>query len=271
MSCATTSGSPARRRAASSASAARARCSSATGASTPASCSAPRRTAGTVTTVEGLASGDGRCTRSRPRSSTTGAAQCGFCIPGQLVAAAALLGHTPHPTRAQIEDGLAGNLCRCAGYEQIFEAVELAAERARSPGTGCRGAGPMSGRIGDSPARVGGIDRVTGRQVYVADLRLDRRPPRQARHGRCGAGADRVDRHDGRARRARRPPRLHRRRPAAAGRRGSGRSSGTAPSSPSARRTTTASRSPPSRPRPSTPPKRLPRSSGSSTSRCPRS
>jgi carbon-monoxide dehydrogenase small subunit len=59
----------------------------------------------------------------------TGAAQCGFCIPGQLLSGAALLAHTPRPTRAEIEEGLAGNLCRCAGYEQIFEAVELAADR----------------------------------------------------------------------------------------------------------------------------------------------
>jgi carbon-monoxide dehydrogenase small subunit len=80
-----------------------------------------------VTTVEGLATG----AELHPLQAaflTTGAAQCGFCIPGQLVSAHALLAHTPRPTRAEIEEGLAGNLCRCAGYEQIFEAVELAAE-----------------------------------------------------------------------------------------------------------------------------------------------
>ena len=60
-----------------------------------------------------------------------GAAQCGFCIPGQLVSARALLDEVPHPTRAEIEEGLAGNLCRCAGYEQIIEAVSLAAARGR--------------------------------------------------------------------------------------------------------------------------------------------
>ena len=56
-----------------------------------------------------------------------GAAQCGFCIPGQLVSAQALLASNPHPTREEVEDGLAGNLCRCAGYGQIIEAVLLAA------------------------------------------------------------------------------------------------------------------------------------------------
>lgn len=81
-----------------------------------------------VTTVEGLATGD-RLDPLQAAFLETGAAQCGFCIPGQLVAARTLLDANPHPTRPEIEEGLAGNLCRCAGYEQIFEAVELAAER----------------------------------------------------------------------------------------------------------------------------------------------
>lgn len=79
-----------------------------------------------VTTVEGLADGD----RLHPLQRAfldTGAAQCGFCIPGQLMSAHALLAATPHPSRAEVEEGLAGNLCRCAGYEQIFEAVLSAA------------------------------------------------------------------------------------------------------------------------------------------------
>jgi aerobic-type carbon monoxide dehydrogenase small subunit (CoxS/CutS family) len=87
----------------------------------------------TVTTVEGLAIGD-RLDPLQAAFLETGAAQCGFCIPGQLVSARALLDEVPHPTRAQIEDGLAGNLCRCAGYEQIIEAVALAAEGGRAAG-----------------------------------------------------------------------------------------------------------------------------------------
>ncbi len=86
-----------------------------------------------VTTVEGLASGD----RLHPLQQAfldTGAVQCGFCIPGQLVAAQALLAHTPHPSRAEVEEGLAGNLCRCAGYEQIIEAVFAAAAAIEAPG-----------------------------------------------------------------------------------------------------------------------------------------
>ena len=90
-----------------------------------------------ITTVEGLAV-DGRLSPLQQAFLDTGAAQCGFCIPGQLMSAQALLATTPHPTREEIEEGLAGNLCRCAGYEQIFEAVELAA------GAGARRAEPAA-------------------------------------------------------------------------------------------------------------------------------
>ncbi|MFL5770655.1 MAG: (2Fe-2S)-binding protein [Chloroflexota bacterium] len=81
----------------------------------------------TITTVEGLADGT-RLTPLQQAFLDTGAAQCGFCIPGQLVSAQALLATTPDLTRADVEEGLAGNLCRCAGYEQIIEAVLAAAD-----------------------------------------------------------------------------------------------------------------------------------------------
>ena len=55
-----------------------------------------------------------------------GAAQCGYCTPAILVTAKALLDQNPHPTRDQIREALSGNLCRCTGYLQIFEAVEAA-------------------------------------------------------------------------------------------------------------------------------------------------
>ena len=74
---------------------------------------ASRRTAASVTTVEGLAA-DGRLSRLQQAFLDHGAAQCGFCIPGQLMSAHALLAEVPHPTRAEVEEGLAGNLCRCA-------------------------------------------------------------------------------------------------------------------------------------------------------------
>jgi carbon-monoxide dehydrogenase small subunit len=80
-----------------------------------------------VLTVEGLAAPDGTLAPIQQAFLDKGAVQCGFCIPGQLVSAHALLAEHAHPSRPEIEEGLAGNLCRCACYEQIFEAVEAAA------------------------------------------------------------------------------------------------------------------------------------------------
>ena len=85
-----------------------------------------------VRTVEGLARPDGSLSPLQAAFLDKGAVQCGFCIPGQLVSGQALLDEHPHPSRAEIEEGLAGNLCRCACYEQIFEAVEAAAAGASS-------------------------------------------------------------------------------------------------------------------------------------------
>jgi carbon-monoxide dehydrogenase small subunit len=81
-----------------------------------------------ILTVEGLADSDGRLSALQEAFLTTGAAQCGFCIPGSLVSAHALLTDHPLPTLGQIQEALAGNLCRCAGYEQMAEAVLMAAE-----------------------------------------------------------------------------------------------------------------------------------------------
>jgi carbon-monoxide dehydrogenase small subunit len=84
-----------------------------------------------VTTVEGLAP-EGTLTRLQQSFLDEGGVQCGFCIPGQVMAADDLLRRTPQPTIAQIEDGLAGNLCRCGCYEQIIAAVQAAAQETRS-------------------------------------------------------------------------------------------------------------------------------------------
>ena len=78
-----------------------------------------------VLTVEGL-SADGRLDPLQDAFADLGAAQCGYCTPGILVTAKALLDGNPHPDRDQIREALSGNLCRCTGYLQIFEAVEAA-------------------------------------------------------------------------------------------------------------------------------------------------
>lgn len=83
-----------------------------------------------VTTVEGIASG-GALHPLQQAFADLGAAQCGYCTPGFLLVAEALLRRTPSPSRPEIAEALAGNLCRCTGYLKIFEAVELAAARIR--------------------------------------------------------------------------------------------------------------------------------------------
>src|SRR5215217_256965 len=83
-----------------------------------------------VETVEGMATEDGL----HPLQETfadTGAAQCGYCTPGFLLVAEELLKKSPKPSRAEIQEALSGNLCRCTGYIKIYEAVELAAARMR--------------------------------------------------------------------------------------------------------------------------------------------
>ena len=84
-----------------------------------------------ITTIEGLAR-EGRLHPLQDAFDVTGGAQCGFCTPGVLMSAYALLARNPRPTRAEIAHALSGNLCRCTGYTKIFEAVEKAAARVRA-------------------------------------------------------------------------------------------------------------------------------------------
>jgi carbon-monoxide dehydrogenase small subunit len=81
-----------------------------------------------VVTVEGLA-GDGGLHPVQEAFVEAGGVQCGFCTPGFIVATHDLLQRTPDPTDAEIREALAGNLCRCTGYEKILDAVRLASER----------------------------------------------------------------------------------------------------------------------------------------------
>ena len=85
-----------------------------------------------ITTIEGMADG------ATPHPLQTafaelGAAQCGYCTPGILLTAQSLLLQNPHPSRQEIQEALAGNLCRCTGYAKIYEAVERAANKPNAP------------------------------------------------------------------------------------------------------------------------------------------
>ena len=84
-----------------------------------------------ITTIEGLASGDDL----HPVQQSfldKGAVQCGFCMPGMIMSSKALLDKTPEPTQEEIEYALDGNLCRCAGYLQIFDAVRDAGQKMKN-------------------------------------------------------------------------------------------------------------------------------------------
>ena len=92
-----------------------------------------------VETVEGLAEADGGLSPLQDAFWEAHALQCGYCTPGMLMASHALLRSNPDPTEDEIKEAIGGNLCRCTGYQQIVEAVRLAAKR-------MRGADPEAGK-----------------------------------------------------------------------------------------------------------------------------
>ncbi|MGH6779228.1 MAG: (2Fe-2S)-binding protein [Bradyrhizobium sp.] len=84
-----------------------------------------------ITTIEGLAPAPGELSVVQDAFCETHGLQCGYCTPGMVLAAHALLAQNEAPTRQDIVDAISGNICRCTGYGQIVEAVEFAAERLR--------------------------------------------------------------------------------------------------------------------------------------------
>jgi CO/xanthine dehydrogenase Mo-binding subunit/aerobic-type carbon monoxide dehydrogenase small subunit (CoxS/CutS family) len=121
----------------------------------------------TLTTVEGLA-GAGSLSALQAAFHRHGAAQCGICTPGMLLAGADLLARNSKPLEAEVLDALGGVLCRCTGYRKIVEAVLDVA------GTEPRGDGPAPGAaVGSRMPKVDGVAKLTGREIFGAD----RAPP----------------------------------------------------------------------------------------------
>lgn len=117
-----------------------------------------------VTTVEGLADPDGRLSALQRAFHRHGAAQCGICTPGMLMAAVDLLGREARPSRSQAMDALGGVLCRCTGYQKIVEAVLDVASNAPDP------AMPESGAaVGARVARLDGTAKLDGAELYADD------------------------------------------------------------------------------------------------------
>ena len=116
-----------------------------------------------VTTVEGLAC-DGKISRLQQAFLAHGASQCGICTPGMLMAAADVLRRHPEPTEQQVQDGLAGVLCRCTGYRKIIEAVLAVAHGDFDLPQ------PAAGQaVGARLARLDGQAKITGAEKFGAD------------------------------------------------------------------------------------------------------
>lgn len=131
-----------------------------------------------VTTIEGIRAADGGPTDLQRAFIECGAVQCGYCTPGLILAGEALLRRTLTPSREQIRAAIAGNLCRCTGYQQVVDAIEATAQ-ARRQGEGRPGRQreaqypiPNTQYIGKPAWRVDALDKVTGAARYVGDMRV---------------------------------------------------------------------------------------------------
>ena len=89
---------------------------------------APQADGAVITTIEGIGEGE-NLDPIQEAFIETGAVQCGFCTPGMILAAKKLIEENTHPSEGEIKRGISGNLCRCTGYQKIFDAIKLAANR----------------------------------------------------------------------------------------------------------------------------------------------
>lgn len=135
-----------------------------------------------IETIEGLAE-DGKLHHLQEAFTKAQAFQCGYCTPGMIMAAKALLDKSPKPTEEQIKTALQGNLCRCTGYQQIIEAVRLASEQITEEElgkevikiVGCDGTrvNEEFSLIGKSTPRVESREKVTGKLKYTDDIKIE--------------------------------------------------------------------------------------------------
>jgi aldehyde oxidoreductase len=124
-----------------------------------------------VLTIEGLGSPE----NLHPLQAAfieSGAVQCGYCTPGMIMSAKALLDQIPNPSHAQIIDALEGNLCRCTGYNRILQAVELAGARLRGETTQKNASPHEKPILGGSAIRVDSAQKVTGLARFVEDMAM---------------------------------------------------------------------------------------------------
>jgi len=122
----------------------------------------------TLVTVEGLSERE-KAIYSWAFASA-GAVQCGFCIPGMVISAKALIDRVPDPTRAEVKKALHGNICRCTGYVKIEQAILIAAQALRDRFTPPAAA---TYKVGDRMPRVDAVDKVLGKAEYVDDMQVD--------------------------------------------------------------------------------------------------
>lgn len=127
-----------------------------------------------ITTVEGLAT-NGKLTAIQEAFVHEGAIQCGYCTPGAVISATALLNENPNPTLDDIKTALAGNLCRCTGYRGILRAVQRYQQYKDSTTPVAKEHDPSDSEFSSvsvSIPRVDAADKVTGRAIYTADIQL---------------------------------------------------------------------------------------------------
>jgi 4-hydroxybenzoyl-CoA reductase subunit alpha len=127
---------------------------------------APEVEGRSVETIEGLSRGEG-LSPLQQAFIERGAIQCGFCTPGMILSAKALLDENPRPTREEAARALSGNLCRCTGYAKILDAVVNGHQHTGSPPRRAGGA-----VVGESVPRIDAPDLATGRAIFTDDIRL---------------------------------------------------------------------------------------------------